>query len=60
MIISKLKSDQWDKLSKQESKIRSELGNVYSYLLRERNFLLTVNIRRFSPCGPVCGIANGP
>ena len=52
MIISKLKSDQWDKLSKQASKIRDELGNVYSYLLRERDFLLTVNTRKVQPLRP--------
>jgi hypothetical protein len=52
VIISKLKSDQWDKLSKQESKIRGELGNVYSYLLRERDFLLTVNTKKVQPLRP--------
>jgi hypothetical protein len=52
VLISKLKSDQWDKLSKQESKIRAELGNVYSYLLRERDFLLTVNTKKVQPLRP--------
>lgn len=52
VIISKLKSDQWDKLSKQASKIRDELGNVYSYLLRERDFLLTVNTTKVQPLRP--------
>lgn len=52
VIISKLKSDQWDKLSKQASKIRDELGNVYSYLLRERDFLLTVNTTKVRPLRP--------
>lgn len=52
VIISKLKSDQWDKLSKQAGKIRDELGNVYSYLLRERDFLLTVNTTKVQPLRP--------
>lgn len=52
VIISKLKSDQWDKLSRQASKIRDELGNVYSYLLRERDFLLTVNTTKVQPLLP--------
>jgi hypothetical protein len=52
VIISKLKSDQWDKLSKQAGKIREELGNVYSYLLRERDFLLTVNTTKVQPLRP--------
>lgn len=52
VIISKLKSDQWDKLSKQASKIRDELGNVYSYLLRERDFLLAVNTTKVQPLRP--------
>jgi hypothetical protein len=52
VIISKLKTDQWDKLSKQGSKIREELGDVYSYLLRERNFLLTVNTSKVAPRRP--------
>lgn len=52
VIISKLKSDQWDKLSKQAGKIRDELGNVYSYLLRERDFLLTVNTTKVRPLRP--------
>jgi hypothetical protein len=51
-IISKLKSDQWDMLSKQASKIRDQLGNVYSYLLRERDFLLTVNRTKVEPLRP--------
>ena len=54
MIISKLKSDQWDKLSKQASKIRDELGNVYSYLLRERDFLLTVNTTKGPTSAALC------
>ena len=52
VIVSKLKADQWDKLSKQAGKIREELGNVYSYLLRERNFLLTVNTTKVQPLRP--------
>jgi hypothetical protein len=52
VIISKLKNDQWDKLSKQAGKIRDELGDVYSYLLRERDFLLTVNTAKVIPRRP--------
>lgn len=52
VIISKLKADQWDKLAKQANKIRDELGNVYSYLLRERDFLLTVNTTKVQPLRP--------
>jgi hypothetical protein len=53
VVISKLKNDQWDKLSKQATKIREELGDVYSYLLREREFALTVNgtlVQARRPC----------
>jgi hypothetical protein len=52
VIISKLKTDQWDMLSKQASKIRDQLGSVYSYLLRERDFLLTVNRTKVEPLRP--------
>lgn len=52
VIISKLKNDQWDKLSKHAPKIREELGDVYSYLLRERDFALTVNGKLVQPRRP--------
>lgn len=52
VIISKLKYDQWDKLSKQAAKVREQLGDVYSYLLRERDFLLTVNTTKVQPRRP--------
>ncbi|MEU5993874.1 ATP-binding protein [Spirillospora sp. NPDC047418] len=49
VVISSLKNDQWDKLSKQAAKIRDELGDVYSYLLRERDFVITVNGKKVQP-----------
>ncbi|GAA4094658.1 ATP-binding protein [Actinomadura miaoliensis] len=49
IIISDLKRDQWDALSKQDAKIRERLGDVYSYLLRERDFLITVNGKKVPP-----------
>lgn len=49
IVISSLKNDQWQTLSRQANKIREQLGDVYSYLLRERNFLITVNGRRVQP-----------
>ncbi|MEU8118647.1 ATP-binding protein [Spirillospora sp. NPDC049024] len=47
--ISDLKRDKWDGLSKQDAKVREQLGDVYSYLLRERNFLITVNGKKVQP-----------
>ncbi|RSN03124.1 ATP-binding protein [Nonomuraea sp. WAC 01424] len=52
IVISKLKSDQWEALSRQESKIREQLGDVYSYLLREHGFVITVNRKRVAPRVP--------
>jgi hypothetical protein len=52
VIISKLKNDQWDKLSRHARKIRDDLGDVYSYLLRERDFVLTVNGSLVQPRRP--------
>ena len=49
VIISKLKIEQWDSLSKQEARIREQLGDVYSFLLRERNFVITVNGKKVQP-----------
>ncbi|WP_433330185.1 ATP-binding protein [Spirillospora sp. CA-294931] len=49
VIISELKRDKWDGLSKQDVKIREQLGDVYSYLLRERDFLITVNGKKVKP-----------
>ncbi|QKW33291.1 ATP-binding protein [Actinomadura sp. NAK00032] len=49
VIISDLKRDKWDGLSKQDVKIREQLGDVYSYLLRERDFLITVNGKKVKP-----------
>ncbi|MBO4269090.1 ATP-binding protein [Microbispora triticiradicis] len=49
IIISKLKTEQWDTLSKQEARIRDQLGDVYSYLLRERDFVITVNGKKVQP-----------
>lgn len=52
VVIGNLKNDQWDKLSKQANRIRDELGDVYSYLLRERDFIITVNGKKVRPRRP--------
>lgn len=52
IIISDLKPNQWEVLSRQEAKIRDQLGDVYSYLLRERDFLITVNNKKVQPRRP--------
>ncbi|RJL31908.1 ATP-binding protein [Bailinhaonella thermotolerans] len=49
IIIGKLKPDQRQALSKQEIKIREQLGDVYSYLLREHGFVITVNGKKVAP-----------
>ncbi|WP_373235317.1 ATP-binding protein, partial [Mycobacterium marinum] len=43
IIVSDLKQEQHDLLSRQQNKIRDLLGDVYSYLLRERQFSLLVD-----------------
>lgn len=53
VIISDLKQEQHDLLSRQQAKIRDLLGDVYSYLLRERHFSLLVDgkaVQALLPC----------
>ena len=53
VIVSDLKPEQHDVLSRQGPKIRDQLGDVYSYLLRERGFRLLVGgslVRPRRPC----------
>lgn len=52
VIVSDLKPEQHDLLSRQQSKIREILGDVYSYLLRERSFSLLVDNRSVQPLLP--------
>ncbi|WKG11175.1 ATP-binding protein [Nocardia sp. PE-7] len=49
IIIKNLKTDQWQDLVRRADKLREQLGDVYSYLLRERGFLITVNGRKTQP-----------
>lgn len=49
VIIGDLKHDQHDLLSRQQQKIRELLGDVYSYLLRERDFSLRVDGKPVQP-----------
>ncbi|MFC8501257.1 ATP-binding protein [Pedococcus sp. NPDC057267] len=53
VIVSDLRQEQHDLLSRQQSKIRDLLGDVYSYLLRDRHFSLLVDskaVRALLPC----------
>lgn len=43
VIISELKPEQHDHLSRRQAKLRQTLGDVYSYLLTERKFRLVVD-----------------
>ncbi|MFC8618972.1 ATP-binding protein [Micromonospora purpureochromogenes] len=52
VVISALKPDQFDALSRNEQAIRSKLGDVYSYLLREHDFEILVNRKRVRPRMP--------
>jgi len=52
VIVSDLRQEQHDLLSRQQSKIRDLLGDVYSYLLREQNFSLLVDGRSVQPLMP--------
>ncbi|TDD07138.1 ATP-binding protein [Nonomuraea deserti] len=49
--VSDLKSEQFDALKRPNTQnvIREKLGDIYSYLLRERGFLLTINNRKVKP-----------
>ncbi|MFC4125201.1 ATP-binding protein [Nocardia rhizosphaerae] len=49
IIIKNLKTDQWQELVRRGDKLREQLGDVYSYLLRERGFLITVNGKKTQP-----------
>lgn len=51
--ISDLKTEQYEALSRQQTKIRTTLGDIYSYLLRERGFSLSVDgvgVQPWLPC----------
>lgn len=53
IIISDLKQEQHESLSRQQTKIRNVLGDVYSYLLREKGFTLLVDniaVKPLMPC----------
>lgn len=52
VIISGLKPEQHEALSRQQPKIRRVLGDVYSYLLRERGFALLVDNTAVQPLMP--------
>jgi hypothetical protein len=53
VIIKRLRQDQFDVLRRQSRRIRETLGHIYSYMLTEREFLITVNrtaVRPRRPC----------
>ncbi|MFE5565473.1 ATP-binding protein [Amycolatopsis japonica] len=52
--ISDLKSEQFDTLRRPRTQaiIREKLGDIYSFLLRERGFLLTINNKKVEPRYP--------
>ncbi|MEU2043280.1 ATP-binding protein [Nocardia niwae] len=49
IVIKNLKTDQRHELVRRADKLREQLGDVYSYLLRERGFLITVNGKKTQP-----------
>lgn len=52
IVISGLKPEQHEALSRQQAKIRRVLGDVYSYLLREKGFSLLVDNTAVQPLLP--------
>ncbi len=52
VIVSDLKQEQHDALSRQQSRIGESLGDIYSYLLRERGFSLIVDGKTVQPRRP--------
>ncbi|WP_158220822.1 ATP-binding protein [Kineosporia sp. R_H_3] len=52
IIISDLKQEQHEALSRQQTKIRRVLGDVYSFLLREKGFSLLVDNTAVQPLLP--------
>ncbi|MEU8009101.1 ATP-binding protein [Micromonospora parva] len=58
VIIRKLRQDQFEVLKRQARTIRDKLGHIYSYLLTERNYLITVNRTQVSPRKPCAWGAN--
>ena len=52
IIVSGLKAEQHEALSRQQAKIRRVLGDVYSYLLREKGFSLLVDGVTVEPLRP--------
>lgn len=52
VIVSDLRQDQHELLSRRQSKIREVLGDIYSYLLRQRGFSLLVDGKAVQPLLP--------
>jgi hypothetical protein len=52
VIISSLKQEQHEALSRQQAKVRRVLGDVYSYLLRQKGFSLLVDNTAVQPLLP--------
>lgn len=52
IIVSELKPEQYDYLSRRQAKLRETLGDVYSYLLTERRFRLVVDNVAVEPRRP--------
>ncbi len=52
IIISSLRPEQHEAISRQQAKIRGVLGDVYSYLLREKNFSILVDNTAVQPLAP--------
>ncbi|MDN4172259.1 ATP-binding protein [Nocardioides sp. SOB77] len=52
VVVSRLKQEQFDALSRQQTRIRGLLGDVYSYLLREKGFSLLVDNTAAQPRWP--------
>lgn len=52
IVVSDLKDGQHEYLSRQSAKLRETLGDVYSYLLRERGFRLVVGSTTVQPRRP--------
>ncbi len=53
VIVSSLRQEQFDSLSRRQAKVRELLGDVYSYLLRERGFAIVVDgkdVQARRPC----------
>jgi hypothetical protein len=49
VLVKRLRQDQFDVLRRQARTIREKLGHIYSYLLSERDYLITVNGTQVRP-----------